>query len=194
MTMTNDQIAAALDRPGTIGVIATDTVYGVVACATDHQAVQRLYDLKHRERKPGTIIAATIEQLVGLGLKQRYLTPIAHYWPGAVSVIIPCADEALGYLHQGVQSLAVRIPADERLQKLLINTGPLVTSSANQPGEPPAKTIVEAKAYFGDGVDFYADGGDYTDRGPSTVVRMVDDVLEVVRPGAVHINEKGEIE
>lgn len=153
-----------------------------------------MYAIKHREHKPGTLIAASIEQLVALGLKQRYLTPVARFWPGAVSVIIPCADDALAYLHQGVQSLAVRIPADERLLDLLGQTGPLITSSANQPGEPPATTISEAKASFGDAVDFYADAGDLSGRAPSTVVRVVDDALEVLRQGAVHINERGEIE
>ncbi|HEU4966991.1 MAG TPA: L-threonylcarbamoyladenylate synthase [Candidatus Saccharimonadales bacterium] len=194
MNMTNDQIAAALAHPGAIGVVASDTVYGIMARAADHQAVQRMYDLKRREHKPGTLIAASTDQLVALGLKQRYLTPVAKFWPGAVSVVIPCADDALAYLHQGVQSLAVRIPADKRLLDLLGQTGPLITSSANQPGEPPANTIAEAKAYFGDAVDFYADAGDLSGRAPSTVVRVVDDVLEVLRQGAVHINERGEIE
>jgi L-threonylcarbamoyladenylate synthase len=165
-----------------------------VARASDQQAVARLYALKHRERKPGTIIAATIEQLVQLGLKHRYLTPVAKFWPGAVSVIIPCATDALEYIHQGVQSLAVRIPSDERVLDLLLHTGPLVTSSANQPGEAPANTIAEAEAYFGSMVDFYADSGDLAGRAPSTVVRVIDDALEIVREGAVHINEQGEIE
>jgi len=175
-------------------VLASDTIYGIMARADDHQAAQRMYALKHREHKPGTLIAASIEQLVALGLKQRYLTPVARFWPGAVSVIIPCADDALAYLHQGAQSLAVRIPADEWLLDLLGQTGPLITSSANQPGEPPATTIAEAKAYFNDSIDFYADAGDLSGRAPSTVVRVVDDVLEVLRQGAVHINERGEIE
>ena len=164
MDMTNEQIAAALARPGAVGVVASDTVYGLMARAADHQATARLYELKHRERKPGTLIAANVEQLVALGLKQRYLTPVAKFWPGAVSVIIPCADDALAYLHQGVGSLAVRIPAEQRLLDLLARTGPLITSSANQPGEPPANTTAEAKAYFNEGVDFYADGGDLSGR------------------------------
>jgi L-threonylcarbamoyladenylate synthase len=194
MSMTNEEIVAALGQPGAIGVVASDTVYGVVARAVDRQAVMRLYELKHRERKPGTVVAADIDQLVRLGLKRRYLIPVAQFWPGAVSVIIPCADEMLAYIHQGVQSLAVRVPSDEQLLDLLRATGPLVTSSANQPGKPPANTIAEAQAYFGNKVDFYADAGDLSGREPSTVVRVIDDVLEVVRQGAVHINEQGEIE
>lgn len=174
-------------HPGTIGVIPTDTVYGIVARAADQAAVAKLYQLKSREHKPGTLIAADIDQLVELGLKRRYLTAVEQFWPGPVSVVIPAANPSLAYLHQGKLSLAVRIPEDENLQKLLAQTGPLLTSSANQPGQPPAGTVAQAKKYFGDQVDFYIDGGDLSGRQPSTLIRIVDDAIEVLRPGPAKI-------
>jgi tRNA A37 threonylcarbamoyladenosine synthetase subunit TsaC/SUA5/YrdC len=97
----------------------------------------------------------------------------------------------VAYLHQGKQSLAVRIPNKPDLLELLKQTGPLLTSSANHPGEPPANTIDEAKAYFGNEVDFYIDGGDLSGHAPSTVVRIVDDAIEVLRQGAVELDENG---
>jgi L-threonylcarbamoyladenylate synthase len=89
-------------------------------------------------------------------------------------------------------SLAVRIPADKPLQKLLHQTGPLLTSSANHPGQPPANDIKAAEKYFGDEVDFYVDGGDLAGREPSTIIRIVDDAIEVLRQGAVKIEETKE--
>jgi L-threonylcarbamoyladenylate synthase len=179
-----------INEPGAIGVIPTDTLYGVVACATDKKAVERLYDLKKRENKPGTLIAANLEQLEKLGLKHRYLKAVEQFWPGAISIIIPCGDPALAYLHQGKMSLAVRIPADKQVQQWLRQTGPLLTSSANQPGKPPAANIGQAKQYFGDDVDFYVDGGDLSNRQPSTVIRIIDDAIEVLRQGAVKVDDK----
>jgi L-threonylcarbamoyladenylate synthase len=181
-------LADDLLRPGALGVIATDTVYGVVARAADQAAVNRLYALKKRENKPGTLIAANISQLEELGLKHRYLKAVEQFWPGAVSVVIPAADPQLEYLHQGKMSLAVRVPDDQALQSLLIKTGPLLTSSANRPGEPPATNVEQAKKYFGGQVDFYQDGGDLSERQPSTVVRIIDDAIEVLRQGAVRIS------
>jgi L-threonylcarbamoyladenylate synthase len=181
-------LADDLLRPGALGVIATDTVYGVVARAADQAAVNRLYALKKRENKPGTLIAANISQLEELGLKHRYLKAVEQFWPGAVSVVIPAADPQLEYLHQGKMSLAVRVPDDQALQSLLIKTGPLLTSSANRPGEPPAVNVEQAKKYFGGQVDFYQDGGDLSERQPSTVVRIIDDAIEVLRQGAVRIS------
>ena len=152
-------------------------------------ATERLYNLKSREGKPGTLIAANIDQLVDLGLKARYLKAVEQFWPGAVSVIIPCSNPALTYLHQGKYSLAVRIPNHPELLKLLEQTGPLLTSSANYPGEAVANNVKEAKAYFTDRVDFYVDGGDLSSHEPSTVIRIVDDAIEILREGAVKIQE-----
>lgn len=186
-------VSEVLQRPGAIAVIPTDTVYGVVARATDQAAVARLYELKHRHHKPGTLIAANIDQLVALGIPRRYLTAVEQFWPGAVSVVIPCGPE-LDYLELGQHSLAIRIPDQPELLDLLIKTGPLLTSSANMPGEPTANTIAEARNYFGDNVDMYQDGGDFSGHAPSTVIRVVDDAIEVLREGAVKINENGSIE
>ena len=184
--------AATLHKPGTIGVIPTDTIYGVVARAADHKAVARLYELKKRDAKPGTLVAANIDQLVELGIPRRYLKAVLQFWPGAVSVVIPCGPE-LEYLHKGARSLAVRIPDDVDFRQLLEKIGALLTSSANHLGELPANTLAEAQKYFGDNVDFYVDGGDLSGHEPSTVLRIVDDAIEILREGSVKINEKGEI-
>lgn len=183
-----DNATKQFQTSGSVNVIPTDTVYGLAARAADPAAVTRLYKLKHREYKPGTLIAASTDQLVELGIKRRYLTAVEQFWPGAVSVVIPCADPALEYLHQGKQSLAVRIPADPALAELLHATGPLLTSSANLPGEPTAVTIEQAKKTFADQVDSYVDGGDLSDRKASTIIQIIDDEVAILRQGSVEIH------
>lgn len=173
---------------GAFGVLPTDTIYGVVAAAHSQTAVAKLYALKRREKKPGTIIAAKIEQLVELGLKRKYLKVVEKYWPGPITVVVPTDNPTLSYLDQGVGSVAVRIVDDTELINFLEQTGPLATSSANMPGEPPANTAEEAAAYFGDQVDFYVDGGNLHGRKPSTIVRVVDDDIEILRQGSLEIN------
>lgn len=185
--------AGAVIEQGGVVVIPTDTLYGLACRADDPTAVKRLYGIKERDNKPGTIIAASVDQLVGLGIKRRYLKAVEQYWPGAISIVIPCGAE-LAHLHLGKGSLAVRVSSDKKLNTLIMQTGPLLTSSANHPGRPPANTIQEAVEYFGDSVDAYIDGGDMSDRLPSTVIRILDDAIDVLRVGAVKINEKGEIE
>lgn len=177
---------------GGVGVMPTDTVYGLVARAADEQAVARLYAVKHRKHKPGTVIAASVEQLVELGIPKRYLSAVEHLWPNSLSVEIPLGDR-LTYLHQETGRQAYRVVADPKVREVLEKTGPLLTSSANQPGEPGATSIQQAYDYFGEEVDFYVDAGDLSGRAPSTIIRVVDDAIEIIREGAVKIDENGRI-
>jgi L-threonylcarbamoyladenylate synthase len=178
-------------KAGKVGVIPTDTIYGLACRAADGEAIEKLYALKSRENKPGTVIAANIQQVIDLGIPARYVKAVEQFWPNPISVELP---HDLTYLNQSTGRQAFRVVADNELRKFLEQTGALLTSSANQPGELPANTILEAQKYFGDSVDFYVDGGDLSGREPSTLIRIIDDAVEVIREGAVKVNEAGEIE
>lgn len=189
-TTLHDPNVASLLKSGAVGIVPTDTVYGLVACADNQSAVERLYALKSRDHKPGTLIAASVEQLVALGVKARYLKAVEHFWPGAVSVE---TWHHIDYLTMSTGRQAIRIPDYDDLLELLRQTGPLQTTSANEPGKLVATNLAEAQAYFGDSVDFYVDGGDLSGRPPSTIIQVVDDAIEVIREGAVKIDESGRV-
>lgn len=176
----------AIDRlkSDQVGIIPTDTIYGLAAPATNQAAVQRLYALKHREHKPGTLIAANVDQLKDLGVPASLLSKIGDLWPNPLSIILPIG-EAYAYLHQGVGDLAIRVPANPSVHAMLERTGPLITSSANHPGEPSSMTVEQAWNYFGSSVDFYVDGGDISGNLASTIIRFTPDGnIEVLRQGA----------
>lgn len=189
-SLTDSEVVDLLKK-GAVGIIPTDTVYGIVASAADPKAVERLYALKHREMKPGTVIAASVEQLVELGVKPKYLDKTKNLWPGPVSIETP---HDIAYLHQGTGRQAFRIPSDPIIYELLVRTGPLQTTSANPPGAMTASDYEEAKAYFNDLVDFYVEGGDLGDRPASTIVRFNErGELEVIREGAVRVTKDGRL-
>lgn len=183
---TNENDALAKLLAGGVGVMPTDTVYGLVTRAADREAVARFYALKKRDLKPGTVIGASVAQLIELGVSEQHLRRVEQWWPNPLSVICAASPE-LAYLHLGLGSLAVRIPDNVQLRRLLEATGPLVTTSANRPGEPEAANLIEAQEYFQDDVDFYVDGGDLSGHAASTIVRVTDNGLEVIRQGAVDI-------
>lgn len=179
--------AIRLLNNGGVGVMPTDTVYGLVARASDPEAVKRLYALKHRDHKPGTVIAASVEQLVKLGVPEDHLNKVKKWWPNPLSVETPLGDN-LSYLHQDTGRQGFRVVADETVRGVLEQTGPLATSSANHPGKPGSVNIQEAIDYFDDRVDFYVDGGDLTGRAPSTIIKITDDGnIEIIRQGAIII-------
>jgi L-threonylcarbamoyladenylate synthase len=179
--------AAKILLGGGVGIMPTDTVYGLVARAEDVKATTRLYSLKNRENKPGTVIAANIDQLINLGVSKQLLQAVEHLWPNPISIVINLSDK-LDYLHQNAGSMPFRIVANKQLSQFLVSTGPLVTSSTNEPGQPVSNTIQEAKNYFNDQVDFYIDGGNLSGRPPSTIIKINDGSVEVLRQGAFNID------
>lgn len=181
----HEDVAVRLLQEGAVGIMPTDTIYGIVAVASNKKAVTSLYKAKHRQGKPGTVIAAHLAQLEALGIEASYLQKVAHFWPNALSIVLPDHQE-LAYLDQGKHSLAMRIPASAHIRALLEKTGPLLTSSANMPGQAPAQDIKQAVAYFGSRVDFYLDGGLLEAAWASTVVRLhTSGHIELLREGAV---------
>lgn len=187
VSITDPELVQLL-KDGGVGVLPTDTLYGLVCRAEDQKAVARLYALKHRDSKPGTVIAASVKQLQILGLDSQVLLMASPHWPGPVSVECP---NGLDYLTQATGRNAYRVVAGApELTRLLEATGPLLTSSANQPGEPVANTIKQAAQYFGDTIDFYVDGGDFSEALPSTLIRLGSDGPEILRQGAGKIDTK----
>jgi len=176
-----DKNAATLINGG-IGVVATDTIYGIVGRALNQATVERIYVVKRRTpTKPFIILIADIGDITqfGITLDDHTKAILEKYWPGPVSIILECDNPDLAYLHRGTKSLAFRMPEKTELQTLLQQTGPLVAPSANPEGLEPATTITEAKSYFGDTVDFYQEGI-VTGRA-SKIIRITDGGEEIIR-------------
>ncbi len=171
-------------RQGGVGVIPTDTIYGVVGSALKKNVVERIYALRKRNpKKPMIVLIASIADLkkfgVTLSVPQRKI--LKKVWPGRVSVILPCPSKKFRYLHRGKKAIAFRLPAKKALQQLLKRVGPLVAPSANIEGAMPAETIGKAEKYFGNLVDFYVDGGRVSSK-PSMLVKMTRNAeLEIIR-------------
>jgi L-threonylcarbamoyladenylate synthase len=153
--VSHQQVVDTLNN-GSVAIIATDTIYGIVGHALNRDTVDRMYALKRRTpSKPFIILVGSIDELAlfGVELTDSTRQRLAGYWPGPVSIIVDCPDSNFEYLHRGTSSLAFRLPAKQELIDILKQTGPLVAPSANPEGLVPADTIYEAYDYFGDTVD-----------------------------------------
>ncbi len=161
-------------KKGGVGVLMTDTIYGIVGSALSQKTVERIYRVRKRSPdKPMIILIASQRDLKKFSVVLNKQTSgfLKKIWPGPVSMIMPCKEKRLNYLHRGTFTLAFRIPKDKRLQDLLKFTGPLVAPSANIEGMPPATTIEEAYDYFGKSIDFY-EKGKVRKSHPSTLIEI----------------------
>jgi len=172
---------------GGVGVLPTDTLYGIVCSAKKRKSVERVYELRERNlKKPSIILISDIKDLKFFNIKpdKRTRKILLSVWPGQVSVILPRVCKKCAYLHRGTESLAFRLPGKADLVRLIKKTGPLIAPSANLEGLLPATTIKEAHDYFEDAVDFYVSGGKLESL-PSTIVEIKKGNLSIKRQGAV---------
>lgn len=175
---------------GGIGVIPTDTIYGIVGSALIPEAVEKIYSLRKRDlNKPFIVLISGLDDLekFGVQLTQEQKNFLTAHWPNPLSVVLPVLDGKFKYLHRGKNSLAFRMPKDEELMELLKETGPLVAPSANVEGEKPAETIEEVKNYFGNFVDFYIDRGILKSESSTLIFLNEDGTFVVLRQGTFRV-------
>ena len=168
---------------GEVGVLPTDTLYGLVASALKPAAVERAYELRKRELgKPMIVLISGWDDFerFGIAVDERTRALLEKVWPGPVSVVLPAAAPALTYLHRGTGGIAFRMPVKPQLRDMLKAIGPVVAPSANLAGEPPATNMAEAEAYFGDDI-FYVDEGELNNP-PSALVDARVFPPQVLRP------------
>lgn len=171
-------------RNGAVGVLATDTIYGLVGSAFYPDVVARIFQLKRRNiNKPVIVLVSDVEQMkyFGIDLSREVLRAVQTYWPGKYTIVFPTSlNERFDYLTRGSGTIAFRMPDRADLFELIDLAGPIVAPSANVEGEPPAETIEEAKNYFGEEVDFYADGGTVKGKA-STVITFENGEVKYLR-------------
>lgn len=181
--------AASIIKKGGIGVLPTDTLYGIVGSALIPAAVEKIYVLRKRNKsKPMVVLISSFQDLAQFGIRLNAQTKrlSQRLWQHPVSIIFPCKNKKFYYLHRGKNSLAFRVPDHSTLKGFLKKTGPLVAPSANVESKPPAQTITQARAYFRDAVDFYIDDGKKKSK-PSTLISIVQGKVIVRRKGAFQI-------
>jgi len=165
-------------KEGKIGVIPTDTVYGIVCSAFDKKSVEKIYKLRKRDlKKPMIVLISSLKDLKLFGIEMDKKT-VDKYWPGKTSIILPV--KKFEYLHRGKKSLAFRLPDDSNLIQILKVSGPIVAPSANVEGKEPATTVEEAKKYFGEQINFYLSAGKLKSK-PSKIISLLKGKVEVVR-------------
>ncbi len=188
---TDWQKAIEIIKNNGLVILPTDTLYGLVASTKAKKAIDKIYKIKERdENKALIVLISSFKDLNKFGIKinKKEIEFLNKIWPGEVSVLLSCNDLKFKYIHRGTNEIAFRMIGDKNkdLFNLLEKVDPVVAPSANKEGFVPAETIKEAKSYFGGDVDLYINGGRRVGE-PSTLIRLKNEQIEVLRQGKVKI-------
>lgn len=170
----DDDIAVAVGilRNGGIVAHACEGVWGLACDPWSESAVSRILSIKSRDADKGLIVighdsVVFDSEIDGLELTKQEM--VRESWPGHITWIVP--STRFPELVTGSRStIALRVPDHEQARELCERMGtPLVSTSANVSGKPPAKTRTEVQETLGSLVDFVLSGNIGCVKGPSTI-------------------------
>ncbi|TJY42032.1 threonylcarbamoyl-AMP synthase [Cohnella pontilimi] len=188
-----EQAAASLAAGGVVA-FPTETVYGLGGDARSTEAVSRIFEAKGRPSdNPLIVHLADPEALDGLAERVNEIerTLIDKFWPGPLTLVLPVRPDAVSPLvTAGLDTVAVRIPAHELARKLIAKSGcPIAAPSANRSGRPSPTLARHVMQDLDGRIDGVLDGGPTGVGLESTVVRVLDGAVHVLRPGGVTVEQ-----
>ncbi len=178
--------AARVVHDGGLVIFPTETVYGIAADNANPQAMKRLREVKKRsEGKPFSVMVAQKDLVRNYTscADPRLFKLIDRYWPGPLTVIVPCTAG----LSRGTEgTIGIRIPDHPVALKFVENTHCTIAApSANFEGSPPPATCDEALAELDGLVDLAIDSGKVAFGTASTIVDFSVGDPRIVREGVI---------
>jgi L-threonylcarbamoyladenylate synthase len=176
-------------RRGQPVLLPTDTVYGLAASAATEESTARVYELKGRiETQPSALLAGSVEQLVEAlpELPRDARVIVETLLPGPFTLVLPNPARRYHWL-AGLRSdtLGVRVPdLPPEVREVLAATGPVMATSANEPGGPNPATLDQVPRRIRRAVAAELDVGPLPGT-PSTVIDFTRPEPYVIRDGLV---------
>ena len=181
--------AAELLRQGGLVAIPTETVYGLAADACNAEAVRAAYAAKGRPSDNPMIVHIAdremLPELVASAPPAAALLADA-FWPGPLTMVLPRSQRVPLTTTGGLESVAVRMPSHPVARAVIRAAGvPLAAPSANRSGSPSPTTYRHCIDDLWGLVDAVVESDDCAVGVESTVVSMLGEVPQILRPGAV---------
>ena len=183
-----------ISRGRLVGV-PTDALYVLVADPFNLQAVGRVFASKGRDAVRSLPLAVSdtlMAEDLAKELNSRFYILARHFWPGALTMIVPAAAKVPLKVTGNTGRLAMRHTKSTTLNAIIEKLGhALIATSANLSGEPTLCTGIELFASMDGRIDLVLDGGACTGQG-STTVDITEPYWRVIKEGAISEKEIAE--
>lgn len=184
---------AKIVKSGGIAIIPTDTVYGIVADALNENAVKKIYDLKQRDMSnPMSVLVSDISMIkkITKNISSQEEEIINNFFPGALTIIFNKSNIVPNIVTAGLDTIGVRMPNNKFILELIKTLKvPIVATSCNLASEMPIIEIDEIKRKFKNKVDCIVDEGKAKIGIPSTIIKMEEGKIKVLREGPISKKE-----
>ena len=176
-------------RNSKIAIFPTETVYGIGANALDEAAVNKIFQAKGRPSDNPLIVHLADKNMIDLVARDiSYVEQVLidNFMPGPITIILKKKDVVPLIVTGGLDTVGVRIPENNIAQQLItLAQVPIAAPSANISGKPSGTNIDDIKEELFDRVDYIIDGGNCSIGIESTVVKLENDFVKILRPGKI---------
>lgn len=183
-----EKVVEILDKGG-VSIIPTDTVYGIAVDSLNEEAVKKIYELKNRDfSKPCCILVSNIEMIrkVTKGISPEEEKIVKAFFPGALTIIFEKNKEIPDIVTANLDTIGIRMPDNRFLLELIETLGrPILATSLNLAGAKSKTNVKDIDNIFKENVDIIVDGGDAKIGKPSTIIKIKDKHISILREGPI---------
>lgn len=190
-TINNVELGKVVEalRDGELVVFPTETVYGIGADAFNSIASKKIYEAKGRPSDNPLIVHVSdfkmLENCVSrISDVEKKL--IDAFMPGPFTLILEKSDVIPNDVTANLNTVAIRMPSNMIAKTIISKLGrPIAAPSANVSGKPSGTRIEDIQNELEDKVFVLIDGGSADIGLESTVVKVIDGVPTILRPGGI---------
>ena len=180
---------ARIIREGGLVLFPTETVYGIGANAFDDNAVKKIFKAKGRAQDNPLILHISDMKMlddIACNISELEYKLMDTFWPGPFTIILSKKQDVATEATCGGKTVAVRMPSNRIAYELIKRSGvPIAAPSANISGKPSGTNIDDIFEELKDKVDYIINDGECDIGLESTVVRVLDGEIKILRPGKI---------
>lgn len=176
-------------KKGGLVLFPTETVYGIGANGLNENAVKNIFIAKGRKQDNPLILHISDYEMLkeiskNVGKIEQKL--METFWPGPFTIILERTKKVPDIVTGGLDTVGIRMPENEIARTLIkYSKVPIAAPSANISGKPSGTRLEDIFDELKEKVDYIIDGGECKIGLESTVVRVIDDIPHILRPGKI---------
>ena len=181
--------AAECIKNGQLVLFPTETVYGIGADGLNEEAVKNIFIAKGRASdNPLILHVSNIEMIerIAKDISPLEYELINNFFPGPLTIVLNRKDIVPNVVTANLDTVGIRMPENKIAHDLIeLSNTPIAAPSANISGKPSGTNINDIFNELNDRVDYIIDGGDTTIGLESTVISVINNEINILRPGKI---------